>query len=105
MRTPHDRGSVLPCVVALVGVFSLVLLAMTQTAAHLVRTQRIQNVADALVLAIANEREIYPIITRHHVEKYTVWHVDEVVTVHVVIGGEVAQATATFHRPTLDTGP
>jgi len=99
----HDRGSVLPIVVALIGVTSLLLMGVSHVATGLVQRQRAQTAADALALAIAQQHEPSVVVNSFDIEWYSVTSKDDVVLVDVVRSGVEASATAIIHPPTLET--
>ena len=99
----HDRGSVLPIVVALIGVTSLLLMGVSHVATGLVQRQRAQTAADALALAIAQQHEPSVVVNSFDIEWYSVTSEDDVVLVNVIRSGVEASATAIIHPPTLET--
>jgi hypothetical protein len=98
--TRHDRGSALPIAVLLVGVTSLLLIGLSHMATTLMHRQHAQTAAEALALAVAQQRKTSDIVTIYDIEQYSVNSDDDVVSVHVVRRGVEAWATAVIHHRT-----
>ena len=94
----HDRGSVLPLAALLIAVTSLLVMGIMQMATTVVHRQHAQTAADALVLAIAQQRETTDVVTSYDIAQYSVTSQDNVVSVRVICRGIEASATANIHQ-------
>lgn len=104
MRNSDDRGSATPLAVAIIAVASLVLVALSHTSARMVDSQRATIAAEALALAVAQQRDTSNVIADHDVTDHSVIAVGDTITVRITRNGVAARATVTLHRRTLGSG-
>ena len=92
----------MPLGLALITIASLGLFAISETATQLIESQRAITAAEALVLAVANERNTENIIAAHGIDDYMIVNNVEYVTVRIMRNGTKARASAVNHRRTLE---
>ncbi len=104
MSDSHDRGSATPLAVAIIAVASLALVALSHTSTRIVDSQRATIAAEALALAVAQQRDTSNVIANHEISDHSVVAVGDTITVRITRNGVAARATATVHRRTLGSG-